>query len=77
MTENEMEEALRLARNVIKTNTGCPTAALQLARALISCREPVKIQLGSVDHACVCGQRYLSIAYMNFCPGCGRPLVWK
>ncbi len=83
-TEREADKALLvLARHIVNTNTGRPTAALKLARALIACREPVDIDIPSRmvqlnsgahwEHNCGYSIKWQD----NFCPGCGRPINWR
>lgn len=84
----DIEEALKLAREIVNGGNGQAHTYFQLFRnakkvsySLIACREPVKIQLPerSANAYCACGQ-VLDRAnqyQIRFCPGCGRPLMWR
>lgn len=84
----DMEKALELARRI---NLTWPYAhdyedrmeelAITFARALIACREPVKIvsRVGFAIHRCACGEEQDATKQIRiwFCHWCGRPIQWE
>ncbi len=50
------------------------TISLTVARALLARDEPVEME-AEINQLCPCSEYVFT--NWRYCPGCGRPLVWK